>query len=131
GDLNGDGKLDVVAVNSGDGTVSILLNTTAPGASAATFATQQVVATGNQPSAVAMADMNGDGKLDLVVANSGDNTLSVLMNTTTGASTLSFATHVDFGAGLKPSGVALGDLNGDGRPDVAVANSADGSVSVL
>jgi len=62
-------------------TVSVLLNTTAPGASTPSFATQQTFATGTDPVAVTAADVNGDGKPDLIVANFIDNTVSVLLNT--------------------------------------------------
>ncbi len=62
--------------------MSVLLNTTAPGASPPSFATQQTFATGSQPYSVAVADVNGDGLPDLIVANQGDNTVSVLLNAT-------------------------------------------------
>ena len=59
------------------------------------FATQQTFAAGTYPYSVTAADLNGDGKLDLIVANDGGNTVSVLLNTTApGATTPSFATHL-------------------------------------
>jgi hypothetical protein len=72
GDFNGDGKPDLVEVNSGDKTVSVLLNTAAAGAGGAVFAAQQTLAVGAVPNGVVVADFNGDGKPDLAVANSGD-----------------------------------------------------------
>ncbi len=81
-DINGDGKPDLIVANFGSNTVSVLLNTTAPGATTPTFATQQTFATGSDPFSVTAADINGDGKPDLVVANSASNTVSVLLNTT-------------------------------------------------
>jgi hypothetical protein len=133
GDLNGDGRPDLVVANSGDNTVSVFLNTTAPGAAAPSFAVPQTFATGTNPSSVAIADLSGDGKQDLVVAdNNVAGTVSVLLNTTApGATTFSFAGHVDFGTGSNPTSVAIADLNGDGRPDLVTANSASGNVSVL
>ena len=83
-DLNGDGKPDIVDANyNGAGSVSVLLNTTAPGATTPSFATQQTFATGGFPRGLVVADVNGDGKPDIIAANFGDNTVSVLLNTTT------------------------------------------------
>jgi trimeric autotransporter adhesin len=93
-----------VASDTTPGTVSVLLNTTTPGATTPSFATQQTFAAGNQPYWLAVADVNGDGKPDLIVANFDDNDVSVLLNTTTpGATTLSFATQQTFATGTGPN----------------------------
>jgi hypothetical protein len=69
----------------------------------ASFATQKTFATGPLPISVALGDVNGDGKPDLLVANYGGNTVSVLLNTTPpGAITPSFATQQTFATGNKP-----------------------------
>src|SRR5438270_881649 len=69
---------------------------------------------------------------DLAAANSLDGTVSVLLNTTPqGAAGPTFATQETFAVGDDPRSVATGDVNGDGEPDLAVANTQDGTVSVL
>ncbi len=132
GDFNGDGEPDLAVVNQYSNTVSVLLNTTAPGATIASFAAKQDFATGSLPNSVAVGDFNGDGKLDLAVADLGSSRVSVLLNATApGSLTPSFLPRTDFGTGSAPDSVAVGDLNGDGMPDLAVTNFFSNSVSVL
>jgi len=83
--------------------------------------------TGASPRSVAVGDFNGDGKLDLAVANQGSDTVSILLNTGAG----SFEAKTDFGTGRAPVSVALGDFNGDGTLDLAVANIDSNTVSIL
>ena len=131
-DLNGDGKPDLIVANTNSNTVSVLLNTTAPGATTPSFAAQQTFATGGYPVSVTAADLNGDGKPDLIVANYHSNTVSVLLNTTApGATTPSFAAQQTFATGSDPRFVTAADLNGDGKPDLIVANRVSNTVSVL
>jgi hypothetical protein len=131
GDLNGDGKLDLAVTNLNSNTVSVLLNTTAPGAATPSFAAKQDFATGAGPVSVSVGDLNGDGKLDLAVVNFNSNTVSVLLNTTAPGAMPSFAAKQDFVAGDGPILATLGDLNGDGKLDLAVANLLSNTVSVL
>jgi hypothetical protein len=76
---------------------------------------------------VAVADVNGDGKADLLVTNQGSNTVSVLLGNGNG----SFKAAKNFAVGTAPLGVAAGDVNGDGILDLVVANDGSGNVSVL
>ena len=131
-DFNGDGEPDLAVVNQDSDTVSVLLNTTAPGAATVSFAAKQDFATGSIPNCVAVGDFNGDGRPDLAVADVGSNRVSVLLNTTApGSVTPSFSARTDFGTDSAPVSVAVGDLNGDGMPDLAVTNFFSNSVSVL
>jgi hypothetical protein len=81
---------------------------------------------------VAVGDFNGDGTPDLAVADRYSDTVSVLLNTTApGSPTPSFAPRQAFATGSVPLSAAVGDFNGDGRPDLAVANFISDTVSVL
>ncbi len=134
GDFNGDGRPDLVLTNFDDGTVSVLLNTTAAAANVPSFAHQTTFAVGTNPDALTVGDFNGDGKPDLAVANdAAAGTVSVLLNkTAAGASAPAFAVQKTFAVGANPDSVAAGDFNGDGKLDIAVASDATaGTVSVL
>src|SRR5262249_29621813 len=80
-DVNNDGKPDMVVANESDQTVSLLLNTTAPGATTAAFAGQQALPAGSAPVSVAVSDLNGDGAPDIVLASQSTPALSLLQNT--------------------------------------------------
>ena len=97
------------------------------GQSQVSFAAANNYATGGSPAAVATGDFNGDGKRDLVVANSGSNNVSVLL----GNDNSTFQSVRNYSVGLLPRALALGDFNNDGRQDIAVANSSSGTVSIL
>src|SRR5262249_50921014 len=126
GDLNGDHKIDLAVANngfSGSGcTVSVLL-----GDGAGDFGSAGEYAVGSGPQSIAIADLIGDTKPDVVTANYGSSTVSVLYGDGSGG----LGGRTDFATGSGPTSVAIGDLNGDGTYDLAVSNSGSATVSAL
>lgn len=144
GDFNSDGKLDLAVGNYGLNTkgphvgLSVLLNTTAAGATTPSFAPPQDFNAGGSYfntgalGHVVVSDFNSDGKPDVAIPHM--NGVDVLLNTTAaGADTVSFAPGLTFSLGEPnfsrgASSVAVGDFNGDGKPDLVAA--AKGAVLV-
>jgi uncharacterized protein (DUF2141 family) len=82
---------------------------------------------GTSPARSAVADLNGDGKLDLVVTGFDFGYISVLLGNGDG----SFQVPLHYATGRLPLGVTVADFNGDGQLDVAVADNGASAVSVL
>jgi FG-GAP-like repeat len=134
GDFNGDGKLDLAVVdynyssvtNSEVGEVSVLL-----GNGDGTFQPPVQYAVGSSPysdsDAIVAGDFAGDGRLDLAVTNSADDTVSVLLGNGDGT----FQPQVTYAVGAWPDAIVAGDFTGNGRLDLAVADDFGASVSVL
>lgn len=142
GDVNGDGHPDVVVTNQcqtlacNNGGVSVLL-----GNGDGTFQAALTYSSGgDQPTSIAIGDLRGDGKVDLVVTNFGvafGNIFSVGVLLGNGDGTFQPVVIYDSG-GYNPISVAIADVNGDGHPDVVAANwcgdgncGEDGTMSVL
>jgi len=126
GDLDGDGRLDVATVGKprdGVGAVSLLF-----GKADGTLAAPTDYSLPGNPSLVRLADVNGDGRLDVVTVSSDVTTVTVLL----GGGALR---TVQTDAKTQPTAMALGDVNGDGKLDLALAhadaNSGEGSVAIL
>ena len=126
-DVNGDGRIDLISANYGPSTLggyalSVLTN---DGSGGFTLASSPTV--GSRPFSVTAADVNGDGRMDLISANLIADTLSVLTNNGRGGFTLSSSPTV----GRNPYSVVAADVNGDGRMDLISANQLADTLSVL
>ena len=123
GDFNSDGNVDL-AVGSGDGYVSVLL-----GNGDGTFQPARNSTVGGSLISIAVADFNGDGRADLVVTvvTTGGTAIGVLLGNGDGT----FGPVMNLASASNPVSVAVGDFNGDNRPDLAVACSSGAAVSVL
>ena len=122
GDVNGDGKLDVLTANAGTNNVGVLL-----GNGDGSFGAPATFSTATHPTSIDMGDLNNDGTLDLVTANFNTNNVSVLMGNGDGT----FQTAVNYACGSQPETVAVADLNRDGRPDVVTVNYSPACASIL
>ncbi len=126
GDIDGDGRTDLAVTSSGN--VLVFLQDAAP-LQPGSFSGMSVYPAGNQPWSVKLADLDGDNKLDLAVANLGSPSdpytasVSVLIQDHNPLARGEFMTAVDYHTGARSQDVAIGDLNDDGLPDIAVANA--------
>lgn len=140
GDLDGDGKLDIVVTSAVgfDGYLSVYRNTGSDSriASEAFGPRVDLAGLGRFNRSVALADVDGDGKLDIVTtvfAGGPGPNLFVFKNVSVPGilTSNSFAAPVSFHTGTGPQGVAVSDLDGDGKPDIIVANTDDDSIAVF
>lgn len=120
-DVNGDHIPDIITANSYN-SIGIAL-----GNGDGTFGPVKGYAVGTQPDGLAVGDFNGDGKLDLAVADFGSNQVSILLGNGNGT----FQTHVDYSCGGGPTCVVVGDFNKDGYLDVASSNDGGNNVTIL
>ena len=123
GDVNGDGKLDLVVADYANGNVTVF-----PGDGAGGFgATGSPIAVGSGPRGMVLGDFNGDGHVDIATANFNGNSVSVLLSDGHGG----FQAVKTYSAGSGPQDIQAGDVNGDGKLDLVVANNSDETVTVL
>ena len=117
GDFNQDGKLDLVITSTLNNQVDVLLNQTPHGATAFSFAPSISMITSNGPWGVDVSDIDGDGDPDITIANRNQNNINVFLHngnfTTPGFSKMDLATS------LPTRNIKAGDLDGDGKPDIA------------
>src|SRR5207249_3762775 len=118
GDFNGDGKTDLAVANRGLGAVSVLA-----GNGDGSFGAPTTYLTGTDPLFVGLGDFDRNGPPDLAVADAAlfddvASDVAILLSRGNGT----FRAAVNYRAGTSPRAVGVGDFNGDGNPDLAVAD---------
>jgi VCBS repeat protein len=130
-DVDGDGAIDLVTVNQTAQTASVLIGDGSGGFAApanyAIYPPEDVMDYMPWPWGMTLADINLDGMLDIVTANTQNDTVSVLPNDGFGH----FDAYFNFDTGAHPGSVAVADTNGDGAPDIVTANRDNNGISVL
>ena len=122
GDVNNDGRLDLISANSAGNTLTVLTNNGLGG-----FAPASAPAVGAGPRSVVAVDVNADGRLDLVSANFDASTVSVLTNNGSGV----FIPASTNSVGNNPHSVVVADVNADGKPDLISANLGPSTLTIL
>jgi hypothetical protein len=128
GDLDNDGKIDMVTVDRINGFVAIYKNTSAGGS--ITF-TRTNIFIDESLRSVTIGDVDSDGMPEIIFSSLNTNTVSVLRNTST-TGNISFAARVTFATAVQPSEIVITDLDRDGKPDMVVNTiNLEGYVSVF
>jgi Flp pilus assembly secretin CpaC len=136
-DFNNDAKPDLAVVNQADSSISILINNDNGNFTATTGSPIKLGTNEQLPSAIAsnifrLTDATHLVQpADLVIANSGSNTVSVLLGSENFDGTFTEATGSPFAVGARPSGAVIADFNGDGFLDFAVVNRGDNTISLF
>ncbi|MBI4850741.1 MAG: VCBS repeat-containing protein [Acidobacteria bacterium] len=126
-DFNSDGKPDIAATGLVSNNISLLFNTFSARCIAPSFGTPTNFPTGTDSLDNTVADLNLDGRLDVIIQNRGSGDLSILLGSPGGFTP---APTVSTG-GNNPLSSAVGDFNRDGNPDIAVANNFSNDLSIL
>jgi hypothetical protein len=125
-DLNNDNAIDIISANELSNNISILLNSSN---NTADFTTLTEINTGKNPFWLGVLDFEGNGTLDIFVANKQDNTISLILNDGTEEFTSIDAIPIDTNS--SPEYIGVGDINADGKKDLVLSNSGNQTISSL
>ena len=127
-DVNNDGNVDILVANDGSGNLSVYLG---DGKGGFSQADRSPFSAGQDPTDIATGDFNGDGNLDVAIANHGVKLVTILLGN--GRGQFSFAPGSPFNveSNPHPHGIAVADFNGDKKPDIAVDSWAENKVLVV
>jgi hypothetical protein len=127
-DIDGDGKKDIVSTHQGTGNIAVHRNTSTSGS--ISFAALATTSSGTTARSTYVTDINGDGKVDVISANIGTNTLRVFQSSST-SGTISLSSGVTFSTGSQPYFGIAADIDGDTKPDMVSADYNSSRLSVF
>jgi hypothetical protein len=136
-DFNNDAKPDIAVTNKADSSISVFLNNDNGNFTVAPNSPIKLGTNETLPTAIASKILRATDAThlaqpgDLVIANSGSNTVSVLLGSQNFDGTFTEAPGSPFAVGAQPSAVVIADFNGDGNLDIAVANQGDNTISIF
>ncbi len=132
GDINMDGLPDISVADDSSETISVIQNVSVPGN--ISFLPRVILPAAGKVSDVQTVDIDGDGKLDIVTSVTSSNVIGLYRNICDAGTTItlsSFEAPQAYSTLSSPSGVAIGDINGDGKPDIAVSNAGTNKISIF
>lgn len=129
GDIDGDGRPELLVANFNANTISVYKNNSA--IDTIILNPRMDYPTKANPQSIALGDLDGDGKLDVVIANKFSNTITIYKNASSAAVGIRLDNKLDLATGSLPVSVAIGDLNNDGKQDILVANIGSNTLSIF
>jgi len=127
-DVNRDGSADILVANGGSGNVSVYLG---DGKGGFSQPNGSPFSTGQNPTDIAPGDFNGDGNLDVAIANHGAKLVTVLLGNGKGQFSFAPGSPFNVASNPHPHGIAVADFNGDKKPDIAIDSWSENKVLVM